>query len=187
MSFCPVPELKYNKQAIAQFIPSLGSELWDATYGHDSLLIYRFKAQLCPAVLEVCKQIADPLELIAHVELFKTSANLTLPAHIDNGRKVALNVPIVGDFDQTGLDLYSIAHLDASFDVNGARGFKGQAKHIARVSSTVPYLLDTSKPHGTCNPTNQDRVILSITFNSKYSFLDILSRYTSGTLLNDDK
>jgi len=185
MSFCPVPELKYNADDIAAHAPPADSDLWDATYGHESLKIYRFPAASCPAILDVCRQLNNPLDLLDYIEFFKTGGQLTLPAHIDNGRRVALNIPIQGDFLQTGLDLYQ-APTDG-VAVNGAKGFQGKAVHIATVSCSVPYLVDVSVPHGTNNPTNHDRIIISLTFKQKYSFLDIYSKYISGQLLKMDK
>lgn len=182
MSFCPVPELKYNKAALAEFAPSRDSELWQRTYNHDSILIYRFTSDQCEEVRNICKKIVAARDIIDHLELFLTGPRLTLPAHIDNGRKVALNIPVKGDFTTTGLDLYS-TDVASTHDVNGATGFKGQADHVATVNCTVPYLVDTSVPHGTSNPTDAPRIILSITFNKEYSFTDIFTLYKQGKFI----
>jgi len=165
LPFYLVPALKFDVEAARQYYLNIKDQTWDEKYGKAANLHMWQIDSTVPFVQEFMDTMQNP-DWVMHLEYFRTPANSTLPAHIDNGRKVGINIPIIGDFESTSLDVYDVSHLSGT-DIEGAKGFGGKAKLISQVYYKVPILVNTSIPHGTTNNTDQDRVIISVTFHEK--------------------
>lgn len=165
LPFYLVPALKFDVEAAKQYYLNIRDQQWSEKYGKAANLQMWQIDSTVPFVQEFMDTMQNP-DWVKWLEFFRVPARSTLPAHIDNGRKVGINIPIIGDFESTSLDVYDVSHLD-QIDRNGAKGFGGQAKLISQVYYKVPILVNTSIPHGTTNNTDQDRVIISVTFYDK--------------------
>ena len=175
LPFYLVPELKFDVDAAREYYLNVKDQIWSEKYGKAAnLKIWKIDSTL-PFVQEFMNTMQQP-DWVRHLEYFKVPAQTTLPAHIDNGRYVAMNIPIIGDFESTSLDVYDVSHISDTIDRSGAKGFGGQAKLISQVYYKVPVLVNTSIPHGTTNNTDQDRVIISVSFNEKVNIGTIIRK-----------
>lgn len=168
LPFYLVPDLKFDIIQAQKYYDSVKDQDWNMKYGEDANIHMWEIDNTVPFMAEFLNTLENP-HWIVKSEFFRVPANSLLPGHIDNGRKVAINIPIVGFFDQTSLDTYDVSHLvnDDTVDRSGAKGFDGKGKLISRVYYNVPVLVNTSIPHGTTNNTDQDRVIVSISYSDK--------------------
>lgn len=184
MAICPIPELKFNKEEIAKYVPPLDSDKWSLTYGTKSVQIHSFKSTDIPPILDVLQQFKNPRDYISHIEFFKTPADCELPAHTDRNRKAAINIPIIGNFDSSALNLFNTPDVPVN-DVFGATGFGGNAIKVASVTFYTAVILDTAYPHGVINSTDEDRVIVSISLKPHVTYEDMYRLYRSGNLFKN--
>jgi hypothetical protein len=184
MAICPIPELEFNKEEIAKYVPDINSDKWQLTYGTKSVQIYNFKSVDVPPILDVLAQFNNPRDYITHIEFFKTPANCELPAHTDRNRKAAINIPIIGDFDSSALNLFNTPDVPVN-DVNGAQGFGGKATKVASATFYTAVILDTTYPHGVINQTDKDRVIVSMSIKPEVTYEDMYRMYRTGNLFKN--
>ena len=182
------PELttRYNQMDLVFRVNKLVPPDWNTKYGKDANLYIHRLGNDDPLFEQIKSWYKKP-NWISHVEFFQVPSNSVLPAHIDNTRKVALNIPVLGDFENTSADFYDISHIVKEHNIEGARGFGGHAKLISRVNYTCPVYLSTQIPHGTTNKSSKHRTILSVTFHEKVNIGMIIREKLAGMLYTDDK
>lgn len=182
-----IKELSYNQNDLYNYYLKNTSS-W-ATYGSggDGSLYTQYIDLSQECIQYILNQFVDS-SIISNVKFFKTLAKNSVSPHCDK-RNVAINIPV-----QTNDDNYTVFYKDngnydnPNISVNG-KVSEVSAKRFADVEplSTVviknAICLNTSVPHGVKNNSDQDRILLSISFIDKYDdFNKIKELYNSGNL-----
>lgn len=179
----PVLTYNFNVNPVVSYYMMMKDkpDAWEDTYGKGANLNIHSLDENLPFMKDLYSKLKHP-EWIKHSELFRVPPHSVLPAHIDKGRHVGLNIPVYGDFESTSVDNYDISQIPNRLEVNGATGFGGVAKLVTRTYYACPMFLHTSVPHGVTNNTDKQRVILSVSFHEKVTMRTIVQSEIMGDL-----
>lgn len=187
-----LPDLNYDteKLALQEYVKSFSE--W-STYG-----LGRFTLYVGPVPRELYLPIAmkfkNPKELFRKIEMNRVRASGIIVAHTDcQPRRCTLNVPILGDFENSSLDFYT-HNTSGELGPKLANGILGpgavnQPTHYVeeeleeQIHYTVPICFDTQEVHGVSNFSNQDRYILTMGFKDEFSCNRLHEMYEYGDLL----
>jgi len=191
MTYFLLPDFIYDKKELAEYALSYTDWMYYGM-GRFSIYIGLPKREL---IIPVATKFKNPKELFKKIELNLVKANGIVFPHTDNDRNLTMNLPLLGDFKNSTLDLYK-APADsgiASSDLQGPGAqdadLKKSGKHyphaelVEQVSYEVPVCFDTQEIHGVTNATNEDRYILSLSFKQEFTYEKIKSMYEHGELL----
>ena len=172
--------IKYDKEALLDFFKCTDKEF--VQYGaipnralHASYVL--------DTENEIIKDIVNQIKIKDYIDNLKFFAALNegcVDPHCD-ARGVALNIPIYTEGSYT-------VFYDAPVELprpkikigdklveSKAREFDSTAtQEIFRLNSQSPIVLNTHVPHGVDNPTEQKRLLLSISFKDPYDSFDAL-------------
>lgn len=148
-----------------------------------------------PVLESILKLFVNP-ELILSFEIMTVEyGNIVVP-HIDAGRKCCINIPILGDFENTFIGFHENTsddflpnvyyEADGSKTISSGGGFPN-ATLIDKISYSKPIILNTTKIHNVINLTKQDRTILSITFKYHLHFNEIVNLHKNHNLFLHNK
>lgn len=136
----------------------------------------------------ITKQFKNPADLFFKIGLNRVKKMGVVVPHTDHYRYVTLNIPLSGDFKNSYLDFYKESKGQIAPGINGSDD-QGGGKFYPdsdldyQVNYEVPVCFDTREIHGVTNATSQDRYILTLSFQEKYSFAKIFEMYKAGELL----
>lgn len=161
-----------------------------AKYGKEDIssLHAKYAENNCRPILDIIRQFKDP-DIIKNIKFFKTIAKGQVSPHCDS-RNVAINIPI-----QTNKDSYTVFYEEKDDFETPEVEINGENKHTkAKRFSDIPscgsvYLdkpicLNTDLPHGVINNSEEDRILLSISFIEEYdNFETIKNLYNKNNLL----
>ena len=178
-----IPEFKFNAEKLKQtYLNSSG--VW-ATYGKNIQNSLHTKYVDENDVLEHISQLKNYKELIDNVKFFKTYG--TAP-HTDK-RNVAINIPIITDKNDKIVFYESKESENANVQVEDikketvAKVYKNP-KTLETFISDKAFCLNTSAIHGVVNGSNNNRIILSISFKGKYDDYNLIKdMYKNGQLI----
>lgn len=110
--------------------------------------------------------------------------------HTDHNRRVTCNIPVSGDFKNSYIKFYKKdvigtpnTYIPENVSNNNTSMNYFDATPLGKVSYTQPICFDTQDVHGVDNLTKDPRYIITVSFNLKLSYEDILDMYNSGELL----
>lgn len=181
-----IPELKFNAEKLKQtYLNSSG--VW-ATYGKNIQNSLHTKYVDENDVLEHISQLKNYKELIDNVKFFKTYAKGIIPPHTDK-RNVAINIPIITDkndkivFYESKESEKVVVQVEDKEKETVAKVYKNP-KTLETFISDKAFCLNTSAIHGVVNGSNNNRIILSISFKGKYDNYNLLKdMYKNGELI----
>ena len=186
-NYFDIPALHYSQKDLFQYY-SNNTNAW-AVYGDDSInSLYTQYADITnPIINTILNQFVDK-HIIENVKFFKTKAKGTVKPHCDK-RNVAINIPIqtndksytvfyenIGDYENPNII------IDGQTSQVTAKRFT-DVKELEKLIITGATCLNTNVPHGVINNSEEDRIILSISFVDKFDDFDtIKDLYNSGNL-----
>jgi hypothetical protein len=142
------------------------------------------------SIIPVASKFKNPKTLFKKIEINMVKANGIVAPHTDCDRFATLNIPIMGDFENSTLDFYTHnTDGEVSPGLDGNQGALYKPKHyieeelIEQVSYTVPVCFDTQTVHGVTNCTKQDRYILALSFREEFTYAKLKEMYEYGDLL----
>jgi len=179
-NYFEIPEINFNIRDLQEIYKNNINE-W-ASYGvikNDSL--YTQYVSLEDTVIKkILNQFKDS-SIIENIKFFKTLSKGEIHSHTDK-RKVAINIPVIVDdksytvFYET-TDTFEIPKINVGNkiqDVNAKKYKKG--KIVEKVYLNKAICLNTNVPHGVINESQDDRVILSISFKKEFDSFDIIKK-----------
>ena len=182
-----IPEFKFNAEQLKQTYLN-NKNVW-AMYGKDSQkdsLHTKYVSK--EDVLEHISQLKNYEELIDNVKFFKTYPKSIIPPHTDK-RKVAINIPVITDKNDKITFFESKESEDVVIQVEGeekqttAKRYNNPTLIETFVSDKV-FCLNTRAIHGVTNGSDNDRVVLSISFKEKYDDYNLIKdMYNNGQLI----
>jgi hypothetical protein len=142
-----------------------------------------------PNLQEILDQLYDP-SIVDNYEIMYTEPGAIVMPHIDSRRRVALNIPIKGEFEKSYVGIFEkqgevIANTEF-FDTNELvkeGGGYPASKLIDKVTYTQPICLNTEEVHNVVNLSNKDRIVLGLGFDTKLSFADIEKMHEQNKLV----
>lgn len=187
INYFKIPELLFSSKDLYDcFI--INQQSW-ASYGSSDInsLHTKYADQTAPAIQYIVNQFKDP-NIIENIKFFKTKAGGEVNAHSDK-RNVAINIPVQTNEDSSTIFYKNVGQYDnPDLSVNG-KNITVKAKRYNKVERTESFVLyhavclNTSIPHGVTNQSDQDRIILSISFKEQYdNFYKIKQLYDEGNL-----
>ena len=178
-----IPEFKFNAGKLKQTYLNSNS-VW-AIYGKSMQNSLHTKYVDKKDVLEHISQLKNYEKLIDNVKFFKTYG--TAP-HTDK-RNVAINIPIITDkndkivFYESKESVESVLQVEDKEKETIAKVYKNP-KTLETFISDKAFCLNTSAIHGVVNGSNNNRIILSISFKGKYDNYNLLKdMYKNGELI----
>lgn len=187
MNYFKIPELDFNKWELFDCFNS-NVHPW-ASYGSSDVnsLHTKYADPQHHAIQYIVQQFEDP-SIIENIKFFKTKAGGDVNPHSDK-RNVAINIPIQTNEDSYTTFYKSIGGYDnPDISVNG-ENMTVKARRYKKVEETDSFVLygavclNTSVPHGVVNKSDQDRIILSISFKEQYDDYDKIKQlYDQGNL-----
>jgi hypothetical protein len=185
-----IKEFKYNSAELIEVYLNNNNE-W-AKYGKDEKLTLhtQYISLEHPVILKHIEQIKNYKYVVENVKFFKTLKNAGVGPHKDK-RNVAINIPVLVDenscivFYEAKDEIDPVLSLKEGKRLTTAKYFKiEQAQSIEKFKSKNVFCIDTSQIHGVLNESNNDRVILSISFKEQYNDFNIIKKmYETGQLL----
>jgi len=175
-----IPQIKYDSDKLFKCFLENKAE-W-AKYGENYLtsLHTQYADRACAPIKDIISQFADQ-SMIENIKYFKIVANGHIDPHCDK-RNVAINIPI-----KTNMNNYTVFYSftdkyeSPELQVNDtktqttAKRFK-DARPVDKLVSKGAVCLNTSLPHGVQNNSNEDRIILSISFNRDFDNFEIIQK-----------
>ena len=181
-----IPEFKFNAEKLKQTYLNSNS-VW-ATYGKSMQNSLHTKYVDKEDVLDHISQLKNYENLIDNVKFFKTYAKGIIPPHTDK-RNVAINIPIITDkndkivFYESKESEKVVVQVEGKEKETTAKRYKNP-KALETFMSDKAFCLNTSAIHGVINGSNNNRIILSISFKGKYDDYNLLKdMYTNGQLI----
>lgn len=182
-----IPNFKFNKNKLKDVYLNNKND-W-AKYGPEKLSLHTQYISLeDPVILEHIKQIKDYKNVVENVKFFKTLVNAGVGPHRDK-RNVAINIPVIVDnksyvaFYEESEIVPSILSVKNNVQQSKAKYYKNSTP-IDKFKSEKVFCLNTNLIHGVINESNDDRVILSISFKDNYDdFFIIKKMYDTGNLI----
>ena len=178
-----IPEFKFNAEKLKQTYLNSNS-VW-AIYGKSMQNSLHTKYVDKKDVLEHISQLKNYEKLIDNVKFFKTYG--TAP-HTDK-RNVAINIPIITDkndkivFYESKESEKVVVQVEDKEKETVAKVYKNP-KTLETFISDKAFCLNTSAIHGVVNGSNNNRIILSISFKGKYDNYNLLKdMYKNGELI----
>jgi hypothetical protein len=143
------------------------------------LYMHSLNLEVMPSLQEVLDKLVDP-EIVDNYEIMYTEPGAVVMPHTDSRRKVALNIPIEGNFDESYVGIFD----KGKTFIPNTEFFEGKpvlkdgggwpdSTLIKKVNYTTPICLNTEEVHNVVNFSKTDRVVLGLGFNPKLSFADI--------------
>lgn len=181
-------QLQFNQESLLACYHT-NKNVW-AKYGKEDLssLHAKYADNSCTPILNIVSQFKNP-DIIKNIKFFKTIAKGHVSPHCDS-RNVAINIPI-----QTNKDSYTVFYEEKDDFETPELKINGENKHTkAKRFSDIPscgsvYLdkpmcLNTNLPHGVINNSEEDRILLSISFIEEYDdFETIKELHNKNNLL----
>ena len=181
-----IPEFKFDVEKLKQTYLN-NKNVW-AMYGKNTEDSLRTKYVSKEDVLEHINQLKNYKELIDNVKFFKTYTKGIIPPHTDK-RNVAINIPIITDKNDKINFFESKESEDVVVQIEGkekettAKRYSNP-KLIETFVSDKVFCLNTSAIHGVTNGSDNDRIILSISFKEKYDDYNLIKdMYNNGQLI----
>jgi len=191
MTYFLLPDLVYDRKELVEYALSYNDWMY---YGRGRFSIYIGlpKREL---IIPIATKFKNPKELFKKIELNLVKANGIVFPHTDNDRNLTMNLPLLGDFKNSTLDLYK-APTDSGIASSDLQGPGAQdddlkksgklyphAELVDQVPYEVPVCFDTQEIHRVTNATNEDRYILSLSFKQEFTYEKIKDMYEYGELL----
>ena len=187
-NYFEIPEITFDIKQLQEVYNNNVSE-W-ASYGvyKNNSLHTQYVSLDNTAIKTILNHFKEP-SIIENIKFFKTLAKGEIHPHTDK-RKVAINIPVIVDdtsytvfYEPT--DTFETPKInvgDKVQDVNAKKFTKG--KVIEKVYLNAAICLNTNVPHGVVNGSNNNRIILSISFKGKYDNYNLLKdMYKNGELI----
>lgn len=162
------------------------------SYGLPKMKIYNKKVVTSqyPELLPIYKKFKNARQLFDFAEVMYVPPHNYVMPHIDADRYCAINIPVLGDFENSYLAFFNKGEQEFPnlYEENGEMiqkngGAYPDATIDYKVSYTYPTLINVSKIHNVINETEQNRIVLSLTFKQEHRYEDILDLYNNGELL----
>jgi hypothetical protein len=199
MKIFEILDFKFNSEELKQTYLNNNNEWAKYGKGEKFALHTQYTSMDHPIILKHIEQIKNFKNLIENVKFFKTLKNAGVGPHRDK-RKVAINIPVIVDenscvtFYESDKEIGSVDPILVSRpnEIEHLTGDSSKAKYysieearlIGNFRSQNVFCIDTSQIHGVSNKSNNDRVILSISFKPQYDNFNIIKRmYENGELL----
>jgi hypothetical protein len=163
-------------------------------YGNNRFAIYcsvpAFTSE-SPEMKSVCNKFVNPKDVIKRIEYNYVEPMAFILPHTDNDRNVVINIPILGDFENSYIDFYE---TDLQNSIPTDANYKGetikstaktfdQPALLTQLNYTRPICFDSQEVHGVTSHSKDKRYILTISIADKYTFKDIYRMYLQGHLL----
>lgn len=152
------------------------------------LFMYSVNLNTIPELQEILDQLCNP-SLIDNFEVMFTEPGTIVMPHIDSRRRVALNIPISGDFHNSYVGIYekgkkfipNTEFFENKELVKDGGGYP-DSKLIQKVTYVTPICLNTEEVHNVVNLSKVSRVVLGLGFKPQISFSDIENLYEQNKL-----
>jgi hypothetical protein len=187
MTYFLLPDLTYETDELVKY--ALEHTEW-IHYGKGRFTIYICQP-LRQFIIPIAIKFKNPRTLFKQIEINLIKANGIVLPHTDHDRYVTMNLPLKGNFKNSTVDFYK----SFSDKVNEVKlrtsdtTHESTAKHyedvdlVDQVAYEVPICFDTQEVHGVTNATNEDRYILTLSFNKEFTLNKLKEMYESGELL----
>jgi len=179
MSTLLLPEIKYNKRELKEFVMHCVKNNKPITNVDDSYIVYDsdFNATAYTA-------IRNQISLKGHInfKIVYLKKGINFLPHIDNtsnGLTCKIIFPITGDFEVSPIDIYNPTKKNKS---GKAISETDAGEKIGSIVYRCPILLDTTIVHGVDNSSGGDRIVLSMCFHNT-SFNDLAKMHYSNNLI----
>ena len=125
-----------------------------------------------------------PMNLVESVAFFMTRKGGEVLPHTDT-RPTSFLIPVQGNFVDSSLEFYdtyidkTVVHIDQTSDSFASTTVTyqvGEPSHA--VSYTEPVIINSRLIHAVKNPTDEHRIVLSITLDSSLSYQDLLKIFS---------
>lgn len=153
--------------------------------------MYGLKLCKFPELSEVIDKIIDP-EIVDNIEIMRTEPGAVIMPHVDSQRRVALNIPIEGDFENSYVGLFekstdafipNTEFVEEEPIIKEGGGYPA-SKLLEKISYTSPICLNTEEVHNVVNASTKERIVLGLGFNTKLSFKDIKNMHLKGEFVH---
>jgi hypothetical protein len=179
-NYFEIPEIAFNTKELQEVYKNNVNE-W-ASYGvyKNNSLHTQYVSLEDIVIKTILNQFKDS-SIIENIKFFKTLAKGEIHSHTDK-RKVAINIPVIVDdksytvFYET-TDTFETPKINVGNkvqDVNAKKFKKGEI--VEKVYLNKAICLNTNVPHGVINESQNDRVILSISFKNEFDSFDTIKK-----------
>jgi hypothetical protein len=125
-----------------------------------------------------------PMHLVESVAYFMTRKGGEVLPHSDT-RPTSFLIPVLGNFVDSRLEFFdtyidkTVSHIDQTNDNFASSTITYQVgEPSCVVSYTEPIIINSRVIHSVKNPTDDHRIVLSITMNSSLSYQDLLKIFS---------
>lgn len=150
------------------------------------LYMHSLNLQTMPLLQEVLDRLVDP-SIVENYEIMRTDPGAMVMPHTDSRRRVALNIPIEGNFEDSYVGIFN----KGTKFIPNTEFFEGRpitkdgggypdSTLIDKVSYTTPICLNTEEVHNVVNQTKSDRIVLGLGLDRSLSFADIEKMHNEG-------
>lgn len=154
------------------------------------LYMHSLNLQTLPLLQEVLDKLVDP-EVIENFEIMYTEPGAAVMPHTDSRRRIALNIPIKGNFKDSHIGIFNkgsqfvpnTEFFEGNVLVKGGGGYPDSTL-IKQVSYTTPICLNTEEVHNVVNKTKEDRIVLGLGFDRRLCFADIEKMHEAGKFVH---
>lgn len=154
------------------------------------LYMHSINLETIPELQEVLDKLYNP-SIVDNFEIMFTEPGATVMPHVDSRRRVALNIPIAGDFKNSFIGIYekgkrfvpNVEFFDNKPLVKDGGGYP-DSKLLQKVSYTTPICLNTEEVHNVVNHSKEMRVVLGLGFATNLSFSDIQKLHDEDKFIN---
>lgn len=166
-----------------------------AKYGkHDlSSLHTQYAQKECKSISKIVNQFQNP-NIIENIKFFKVKGTGSISPHSDS-RNVAINIPVQTNNKNytvfyNATDEYETPEIrieEKTSSTRAKRYINAAAYDYLIIKHAI--CLNTALPHGVINESEEDRIILSISFTKKYDNFEIIKELhnKNNLLKNYDK
>lgn len=183
-------EFEYNSEELKQIYLNNKND-W-AKYGKDEKLTLhtQYVSLENPIILKHIQQIKNYKDVVENVKFFKTLVHAGVGPHRDK-RSVAINIPVIVNensyvvFYEAKEELDPVLSLKEGKRLTTAKYYKiNQAIPVETFKCQNVFCIDTSQIHGVLNKSENDRVVLSVSFKDQYNDFNVIKNmYENGELL----
>jgi len=145
-------------------------------------------------IIPIATKFKNPKDIFYKIEFNKVKGWGIIAPHTDHDRYATINLPILGDFDNSSVDFYTSKSEGVSssnryseegqVEVTAAKTYTdAELKEV--VQYQTPICFDTQTVHGVTNYSPEDRYILTLSFRPEYTFEKLHDMYKNGELLSE--
>jgi len=181
-NYFKIPEIVFDKKDLQTLYQKNLNE-WVMYGEEENISLHTKYASLDNNVIsKLMSQFKNP-SIIENIKFFKTLKKGEVWPHTDK-RKVAMNIPIIVDDNSYTVFFKEIKNFEAPIikigdkiqNTTAKKYFKENCEIVETLYLNTAACINTSTPHGVINNSNEDRIILSISFKKEYDDFNVMKK-----------